>query len=49
VFNQGGDERRLTKCGFVSGATLSVCEFILDQSAQMISYRLMIEPLNHFI
>jgi len=49
VFNQCGDESRLTKCGFVSEATLSVCEFIVDQSAQMISYRLMIEPLNHFV
>jgi hypothetical protein len=32
-----------------SVATLSVCEFIFDQSAQMISYRLMIEPLNYFV
>jgi hypothetical protein len=47
--NQCGDESRLTQCGFISRATLFVCEFIVDQSAQMISYRLMIEPLNHFV
>ena len=47
--NQCGDESRLTQCGFISRVTLSVCEFIVDQSAQMITYRLMIEPLNHFV
>src|SRR5438067_12083687 len=47
--NQCGDESRRKQMRLYSRATLSVCEFIVDQSAQMISYRLMIEPLNHFV
>ena len=44
-----GDASPKRKCDFASVATLSVCEFVFDQSMQMITYRLMIQPLNHFV
>ena len=44
-----GDASPKRKCDFASVATLSVCEFVFDQSMQMISYRLVIEALNDLV
>jgi hypothetical protein len=46
---QCGDNSPPSKCGSASVATLSVCEFVFDQSTQMISYRLVIEALNDLV
>lgn len=44
-----GDASPKRKCDFASVATLSVCEFVFDQSTQMISYRFVIEALNDLV